>query len=107
MFGFNANPGDPNCVATSGCSIGTDAQIWAYNKSTDAISVIPISQLTSSTSYYAVSTVSNPLSNKVSNTLVDGAGNKYWYSLGTNGIGKMIKFQSSFDISNGFISGTN
>ena len=107
MYGFNSNPGDPNCVLNSGCTIPPDAQIWAFNKSTDAISIVSLTQLTGSTTFFETSATSNPLSNKISNTMIDGAGNKYWYSMGTTGVEKMIKFSNSVDVTNGFISGTN
>ena len=107
LYGFNSNAGDPNCTSTSGCLIPTDAQVWAFNKVTDAITVVPLTQLTGSTTYYSSGTTTNPLSNKVSNTLIDGAGNKYWFALGTTGITRMIEFSHGFNMSNGFVSGTN
>jgi hypothetical protein len=107
MYGFNSNPGDPNCVSTSGCQIATDAQIWAFDKTNNSVAVVPINQLTSATTFYSSGTTANPLSDKVSNTLLDSSGNKYWYSLNSNGITRMIKFGSSANISNGFVTGTN
>ena len=107
MYGFNSNPGDPDCTATSGCQITTDTQIWAFNKTTNAISSVPITQLKGSTTFYSTETISNPLSNNITNTLLDSAGNKYWISLNTTGISNLIQFPSSFGITNGFISGSN
>lgn len=108
MYSFNSNPGDPNCTSTSGCTIPGDAQIWAYNKSTDTITVVPITQLTGGgTIYYSTQTISNPLSNKISNTMIDASGNKYWSSIGTSGVQKLIQFPSGFNNTNGFSMGTN
>ncbi len=107
LYGFNSNPGDPSCTSTNGCKVNSDTQIWAFNKSSNSISIVSINQLIGLTTFYSTETISNPLSNKVTNTLLDSSGNKYWVSINPTGITKMIKFPSSFDISKGFISGSN
>ena len=108
MYSFGSAGWQLNCSASvNGCQIPADAQVWAYNKTNDTVSVVSIGALTGATTYYSTSTNSNPLSNKVSNTLVDGAAGKYWYSLSPAGVTKMIELSSGFDASYGFASGTN
>jgi hypothetical protein len=108
MYGFGSASWMLNCsTSMNGCQIPSDAQVWAYNKSMDSVSVVPIVQLTGDVVYYSTGTSTTSSSNSVSNTLVDSDGINYWYSLGVNGINKMVKFPSGFKPSNGFIMGSN
>jgi hypothetical protein len=107
LASFGSESWELNCSSTeNGCQIPSDAQIWAYDKNTDSVSIVPIGQLTAAT-YFSTGTNANGLSNTLSSTLVDANGNKFWYSLTPTGVGHMVQLHSGFNPSNALVMGAN
>lgn len=100
----NRNSGRPECSSTTGCQIGTDALVVAYNKKTGVAKEVPLSPLVGKIPLSVYSTFSNPVNDELRTTLYDKAGNMYFANISSQGVSSNIKFPQGFSTTSGFVN---